>query len=112
MIIVNADDWGRSRKETDASHECYREGSITSVTAMVFMSDSMRAAEISRGLQIPTGLHVNFSEPFSEQHGNSNLAEQQRRLVRFLKYRRYSTILFVQPISDECVRLCFSSASG
>jgi len=44
MLIINADDFGRSWEETDVAHSCIRRGQITSVTAMVFMHDSERAA--------------------------------------------------------------------
>ena len=30
MLIINADDWGRSLAETDAALECYKAGRITS----------------------------------------------------------------------------------
>jgi predicted glycoside hydrolase/deacetylase ChbG (UPF0249 family) len=48
MLIINADDWGRSVAETDAALRCYREGRITSVNAMVFMQDSERAARLTK----------------------------------------------------------------
>ena len=44
MLTVNADDWGRSRAETDAALQCHGKKRITSVSAMVFMEDSERAA--------------------------------------------------------------------
>jgi predicted glycoside hydrolase/deacetylase ChbG (UPF0249 family) len=37
MLIINADDFGRSTVETDAILGCYKAGRITSVSAMVFM---------------------------------------------------------------------------
>jgi len=37
MLIINADNWGRSAVETDAVLTCYQEGRITSVSAMMFM---------------------------------------------------------------------------
>ena len=45
MLIINADDWGRSVAETNAALRCYEEARITSASAMVFMADSERAAE-------------------------------------------------------------------
>lgn len=94
MIIINADDWGRSRRETDIPLECYREGLITSVTAMVFMADSQRAAAIARDEKIPTGLHLNFVEAFSGTLSYSPLIDHQRKLVGFLKGNRYNQILY------------------
>src|SRR2546426_3319631 len=96
MIIVNADDFGRSKKETDISLECYRLRRITSITAMVFMADSERAAEVALAERIPTGLHLNFIELFSG-HGHdtdSVLIEHHRKIVEFLKSSPYSQILY------------------
>jgi len=61
MLIINADDLGRSVVETDAALRCYSAGRITSVSAMVFMSDSERAAELANGNGLDVGLHLNFS---------------------------------------------------
>jgi len=47
MLIVNADDWGRSLAETDAALRCLKRGRITSVSAMVFMQDFKRAARLA-----------------------------------------------------------------
>lgn len=94
MIIINADDWGRSEEETDVSYDCYRLGRVTSVSAMVFMADSERAAQIARTHQIPTGLHLNFSEPFAVKPANSTLADHHRRIVRFLNSSRLSHLLY------------------
>ena len=94
MIIINADDWGRSKKETDIALECYRLGRITSVTAMVFMTDSKRSADIARDQRIPTGLHLNFSEVFSEKITNTSLADHQGRIARFLNGARYCQVLY------------------
>ncbi len=35
MLIINADDFGRSAAETDAALRCYRTARLTSVSAMV-----------------------------------------------------------------------------
>ncbi|TMP94577.1 MAG: ChbG/HpnK family deacetylase [Verrucomicrobia bacterium] len=55
MLIINADDWGRSLAETDAALRCYKAGRITSVSAMAFMADSERAAELGKELSLRTG---------------------------------------------------------
>ena len=65
MLIVNADDWGRSVAETDAALTCFSQGRVTSVTAMTFMADSERAAGIALRHDIPVGLHLNFTEPLT-----------------------------------------------
>ncbi|HET6489004.1 MAG TPA: ChbG/HpnK family deacetylase, partial [Syntrophales bacterium] len=65
MLIVNADDWGRNRVATDRSLELHRNGRITAVSAMVFMEDSERAAELARMNGLDVGLHLNFTTPFN-----------------------------------------------
>ena len=62
MIIINADDWGRSCLETDAALSCYAKGTITSMSAMVFMQDSQRAAALAKEVRLPVGLHLNLNE--------------------------------------------------
>ena len=65
MLIINADDWGRSVAETDAALKCFRERRITSVSAMVFMGDSERAAELAKENKLDVGLHLNFTDRFT-----------------------------------------------
>ena len=72
MLIINADDWGRSAAETDAALRCYKAGRVTSVSAMVFMEDSERAAELAKENELDVGLHLNFAEPFT---GSNHPAE-------------------------------------
>jgi predicted glycoside hydrolase/deacetylase ChbG (UPF0249 family) len=57
---VNADDWGGYPEMTDATLRCFQAGAISSTTAMVYMRDSERAAELARASGIPTGLHLNL----------------------------------------------------
>ena len=66
MLIINADDWGRSRAETDAALRCYQGGRITSVSAMVFMADSERASELAKENELDMGLHLSFSEELTD----------------------------------------------
>ncbi|PYL02866.1 MAG: chitooligosaccharide deacetylase, partial [Verrucomicrobia bacterium] len=65
MLIINADDWGCSVAETDAALRCYKGGRITSVSAMVFMEDSERAAELAKENELDVGLHLNFTDKFT-----------------------------------------------
>jgi predicted glycoside hydrolase/deacetylase ChbG (UPF0249 family) len=100
MLIINADDWGRSAAETDAALRCYKAGRVTSVSAMVFMRDSERASELARSDQLDVGLHLNFSEPFSIARCPVLLEKQQTRLSHFLMSSRYSQ-LFYHPVLRE-----------
>src|SRR5438093_10905015 len=84
MLIVNADDFGRSTAETDAALKCYQEGRITSVSAMVFMEDSKRAAELEKENELDVGLHLNFAEPFTGKHYPGKLGEYHGRISLYL----------------------------
>src|SRR5438034_11191976 len=91
MLIVNADDWGRTAAETDAALACFSQGRITSVSAMVFMADSERAARIALEHGIPVGLHLNFTEAPTARTDTRFLLEH-RRLMKFLTRHRYSVL--------------------
>ena len=101
MLIINADDWGRSIAETDAALTCYREGRITSVSAMVFMADSERAAELANAHGLDVGLHLNFSEPFTDDKCPRGLRHCHNRIVRFLKRHKYAQILYNPSLRKE-----------
>lgn len=64
LLIVNADDWGAALAATTAILTAFRAGAVTSTSAMVFMADSERAAEVAREESVPTGLHLNLSQRF------------------------------------------------
>lgn len=101
MLRINADDWGRSRLETDAADECFRAGRITSVSAMVFMEDSERAAEIALANGIEVGLHLNFTQPFTGTGYSADLADRHRRISRFLTRNKYSQLLYNPFLRDD-----------
>jgi predicted glycoside hydrolase/deacetylase ChbG (UPF0249 family) len=101
MLIINADDWGRSIAETDAALTCYREGRITSVSAMVCMADSERAAELANAHGLDVGLHLNFSEPFTDDKCPRGLRHCHNRIVRFLKQHKYAQILYNPSLRKE-----------
>ena len=61
-LIVNADDWGRNHATTTAIQECVAIGSVTSVSAMVYMQDAERAAAIARRERIDTGTDVRYAK--------------------------------------------------
>ncbi len=94
MLIINADDWGRSVAETDAAFRCYKASRITSVSAMVFMADSERAAELTQESELDVGLHLNFTEGFAGKSNSGRLSECQSRLARYLRRNKYSQVLY------------------
>jgi predicted glycoside hydrolase/deacetylase ChbG (UPF0249 family) len=81
LLIVNADDWGGERRSTEAIHEAFGAGRVTSTTAMVFMDDSDRAAEIAKAESLPVGLHLNLTQPFTDPAVPEPVRERQRRVT-------------------------------
>jgi hypothetical protein len=61
---------------------------------MVFMEDSERAAELAKQIGVDTGLHLNFTEPFSGHGCQPRIAEQQRQIVRFLTRNRFAQLWY------------------
>lgn len=94
LLIVNADDWGRDRLTTDRIADCCSSGAVSSVSAMVFMEDSERAAAIVRERGIEAGLHLNFTTPFSGSGTPAVLAEYQQRIARHLVRHRLAQVVF------------------
>ena len=94
MLIINADDLGRSVAETDAALTCFYAGRITSTSVMVFMRDSERAAGLARAASLDVGLHLNFTEPFTLGGCAPGLLASQTRLARFLRRNRYNQLLY------------------
>src|SRR5438552_13221124 len=94
LLIVNADDWGRDRETTERTRECLNRGGVSSVSAMVFMEDSERAAAIAREHGIDAGLHLNLTTPFSAPACSARLVERQGELARHLLRHRLAPVVF------------------
>lgn len=92
-LIINADDFGRDRWNTQKILECIVAGSISSVSAMVFMEDSERAAAIARERGVDAGLHLNLTTPFSAA-APAPLREHQQRVARYLERHRLARLIF------------------
>jgi predicted glycoside hydrolase/deacetylase ChbG (UPF0249 family) len=93
-LIVNADDWGRSREVTDRTLDCVLARAVSSTSAMVFMDDSDRAAKIARDNGVDAGLHLNLTSPFTGTSGNQQLHEQQQRVAKFLRASRLCPAIY------------------
>jgi len=93
-LIINADDWGRDNETTQRTLECFQRGTISSVSGMVFMKDSERAAAIARERGIDAGLHLNLTAPFTAPGVTTRLHEHQQRLSSYLQRHRFSQAVF------------------
>jgi len=94
LLIVNADDWGRDVRTTERILDCALLGAVSSVSAMVFMEDSERAAAMARTGGIEAGLHLNLTTPFSAPECSVRLVERQRELARYLLRHRLAQVVF------------------
>ncbi len=79
---------------TSRTLDCIRQGTVSSVSAMVFMEDSEEAADIARQQGIDSGLHLNLTTPFSAPRVSTQLSEHQHRISRYLLRNRFAQIVF------------------
>ena len=94
LLIINADDWGRSRSTTDAILGCVAQGAVSSVSAMVFMEDSERAAQTAQERGIDAGLHLNFTTCFSASECDPVLFKCQHEVASYLMRSRFAHTVF------------------
>jgi chitin disaccharide deacetylase len=94
LLIINADDWGQDRQTTDRILECAVRQRISTVSAMVFMEDSERAATLSREHGVYAGLHLNLTAPFSAKGCSQVLMEKQSEIIRWLRGHRFSRAFY------------------
>jgi hypothetical protein len=93
-LIINADDWGRDRVTTQRTYDCIVRGTVSAVSAMVFMEDSERAAELALGTGVDAGLHLNFSAPFTAVGRLGPLVERQRQVAAYLLRHPLARVVF------------------
>jgi predicted glycoside hydrolase/deacetylase ChbG (UPF0249 family) len=84
LLIVNADDLGLDVPTTDSILRCFRAGRVGSASSLVFMSDSARAADLAREANLPTRLHLNLTEPFTDPSVPAAVRDRQARMARHL----------------------------
>jgi len=85
LLLINADDWGLDTYTTARILDCALQGTISSVSAMVFMEDSERAAAIARENGIDAGLHLNLTTPFSARSCPQGVRERQAEVCAYLR---------------------------
>lgn len=93
MLIINADDWGRDAQTTAKIFDCVRAGSVSAVSAMVFMEDSEKSAPLAREHGIDAGLHLNLTAQFSASNCSPQLLEHHRKIRARLSKHRWARLL-------------------
>jgi len=94
MLIITADDYGKTRRATDNIQKCLSRKRITSASAMVFMEDSERAAALAYGTNLEVGLHLNFTLPFNAAHAPLKLRERHNLVLSYLGKQRLSQVIY------------------
>jgi predicted glycoside hydrolase/deacetylase ChbG (UPF0249 family) len=94
LLIINADDWGLDRETTDRIFQPALRKTVSSVSAMVFMEDSERAAAMARESGIDAGLHLNLTAPFSASNYPARLAERQGEITACLRRHSFGQVVF------------------
>lgn len=94
MLIINADDWGAADFVTNRILECIKHGIVNSTSAMVFMKDSVNAAELARVNNVDTGLHLNLTTQFTESGLSSSLLKHQDKLISYLRNYKISQLIY------------------
>ena len=103
LLIVNGDDWGQTRRATDAILDCYTAGRLTTASAMVFMADSARAAHLAALHDLPVGLHLNLTDPYTSDVTPADIRRRQLRAARFFRAHRFARWLY-NPFVARAVR--------
>lgn len=94
MLIVNADDFGCDKEITDRILTCYGQKRINSASAMTFMIDSDRAADLVRESQLPVGLHLNFDHELTATATPAKLREHHRAVSAYLNARKWNQVIY------------------
>jgi predicted glycoside hydrolase/deacetylase ChbG (UPF0249 family) len=105
MLIINADDLGRDQVATDTILGCHARGRVTSTSAMVFMADSERAADLALTSGVDVGLHINFSESLTGANVSPRLRSRHEAVRRFLKVNKYALLVYNPALRDAFARV-------
>ena len=108
MLIITADDYGKTRHATDSILECFLSKRITSASVMVFMEDSECAASLSQNSDLEVGLHLNFTEPFNASCVPPNIRQHQNEIATYLNKNKFTQIIY-NPFLANSFRLVFNA---
>lgn len=110
LVIVNADDWGISAPVTDAILGCFEAGSISSMSAMIWMDDSDRAASIGREQGLPAGLHLNLDTAFADPGAPRTVREALERVRPwFAGHHRHVLSYHPSRAFQRCLSTCIQA---
>lgn len=101
MVIITADDYGKTRYATDSILKCFSNKRIASASAMVFMEDSERAAELASQTNLEVGLHLNFTMPYSAGDIPSSVHEHHNRVISYLTKSKLAQIIYNPFLADS-----------
>ena len=94
MLFINADDYGLDVNKTNNILLCYKQKRIHAASAMMFMCDSERAADLALEIGMTVGLHLNLNEQFTCPRASSTLREHLQRITNYLNARRFNQVLY------------------
>lgn len=94
MLVVTADDYGKTKHTTDCIFDSFSKERITSASAMVFMEDSQRAASLASGTSLEVGLHLNMTMPYSFSDVPQKLRGHQDKIRSFLGKHKLCQVIF------------------
>jgi predicted glycoside hydrolase/deacetylase ChbG (UPF0249 family) len=94
MLIVTADDYGKSRSASTNILAAFAKGRITSTSAMVFMNDSERAAADTRTTGLEIGLHLNFTLAFDGGGVSAEVQRHQENVIGYLGRHKFAQLCF------------------
>ena len=105
LLIVNADDLGLDAGTTDSILRCFRAGRVSSASALVWMSDSGRAAELAREANLPVRLHLNLTEPFTDPSVPADVRDRQASMARHFARRPFAYWI-CNPLRQSMIEAC------
>jgi len=108
MLIITADDYGKTKVATDSILECFSKKRVTAASVMVFMEDSERAASVAADITLELGLHLNFTEPFAGSNAAPNLRYHQVKTISYLSKNKITQCLY-NPFLSESFKILFQA---
>jgi hypothetical protein len=108
VLIINADDLGRTRLATDRIIACKLAGAVSSASAMVFMEDSGHAAALAAENRLDTGLHLNLDEPFTAKRVPAAVSRAIARTAAYFRRGKAFAMIY-NPLLSDTIRFLFNA---